>query len=149
MNSETPREWLSAPSLSRTAAFSSSTLIPEADPTCSAPRAAALEPHSSLHDNLAREVFEETGLGIEIGAPCLVNEFHDPDRRFHQVEIFFRARVISGEANPHWQDPDGVVTARHWVTRDQMGSLRVKPSTLADIAFEGGFTYDPLEAIVG
>ena len=34
---------------------------------------------SSLPDNLKREVFEETGLHVAVGSPCLVNEFHDPD----------------------------------------------------------------------
>ena len=33
---------------------------------------------TALPENLAREVMEECGIAIAIGAPCLVNEFHDP-----------------------------------------------------------------------
>ena len=55
------------------------------------------EPGQSLPDNLAREVYEETGLLTEVGAPCLVNEFHNPADDFHQVEVFFRCRIIAGE----------------------------------------------------
>ena len=45
------------------------------------------EPHQSLPQNLAREVHEETGLSVRVDAPCLLNEFHDPNGTFHQVEI--------------------------------------------------------------
>ncbi len=38
-------------------------------------------PGKSLHDNLIREVHEETGLTVTVGLPCLINEFHDPVTR--------------------------------------------------------------------
>ena len=50
--------------------------------------------HSSLPDNLIREVFEETGLTINVGEMVLVNEFHDPGRDFHQVDIYFRCSIV-------------------------------------------------------
>lgn len=102
----------------------------------------------SLPDNLVREVHEETGLSIEVGAPCLVNEFHDPERGFHQVEIFFRCRLSQGAVNDGWQDPEGIVTRRRWVARDEIAGLRVKPGRLAEIAWGRGFSYDPLEPLV-
>ena len=52
---------------------------------------------ASLPDNLQREVHEETGLTIAVGAPALVNEFHDPKSGFHQVEVFFRCTITRGE----------------------------------------------------
>lgn len=106
-----------------------------------------VEPHSSLPDNLIREVHEETGLQIEVGAVCLVNEFHDPDAQKHQVDVYFRARVIAGTLDPNWRDPDLTVTDRRWVTRSEMAALRVKPDSLEALAFgeDGGITYDPLE----
>ena len=55
-----------------------------------------VEKHSSLADNLVREVYEETGLTVEVGAPCLVNEFHSEASGFHQVDMFFRCRVREG-----------------------------------------------------
>ena len=110
-----------------------------------------VETGTSLPQNLAREVFEETGLSIDVGAPCLVNEFHDPKSGFHQVEIFFRCTVIgSDHVDPAWQDPENIVTQHVWATQEALGVLLVKPSSLATLAFGSPYeiTYDPLEPIV-
>lgn len=109
-----------------------------------------VELHSSLPDNLKREVLEETGLEIEVGPVCLINEFHDPDGSFHQVDIYFRCQVLRGEIDPGWQDPERVVTHRRWVSRDELSDVTVKPDSLAKIAFGDGpeITYDPLEPIL-
>lgn len=107
-----------------------------------------VEPHQSLPDNLAREVMEETGLTVAVGPPCLVNEFHDPAGAFHQVDIYFRCAILAGDPDGAWTDPEGVVTHRRWVTRAGIAALRVKPDSLAAIAWEGGFGYDPLEPIL-
>jgi 8-oxo-dGTP pyrophosphatase MutT (NUDIX family) len=56
-----------------------------------------VEPHVSLPDNLAREVHEETGLSIAVGPLRLVNEFHDPEGAYHQVDLMFRATVTAGD----------------------------------------------------
>ncbi len=106
------------------------------------------EMHVGLPANLAREVYEETGLSITVGAPCLVNEFHAPDRGFHQVEIFFRCSLTSGTLSDDWRDPEGIVTRRRWFDADELASVRLKPDRLPDIAFSAGIAYDPLENIV-
>ena len=110
------------------------------------------DPHSSLADNLIREFHEETGLGIAVGAPCLVNEFHDKRRDFHQVDVFFRVSLISGDPLQDWTDPEGIVTKRRLVRREQMADIPVKPDSLAEIAWGavtlGGVFYDPLEPIL-
>ena len=106
------------------------------------------EQGASLPDNLIREVFEETGLTVRVGPPCLVNEFHNPDDGFHQVEIFFRCSVESGEISDDWRDPEAIVTSRRFVTREEMTGLRYKPDSLADVAFARGMGYDPLERLV-
>jgi len=106
------------------------------------------EPHAALPDNLAREVFEETGLRIAVGAPALVNEFHAPDRDFHQVDIYFRCRALS-DMPKVWTDPEGVVTERQFFTRTELDSIRYKPDSLPDVAWETAaqIAYDPLEPL--
>jgi ADP-ribose pyrophosphatase len=109
-----------------------------------------VEPHSSLPDNLIREVHEETGIAIRVGEPCLVNEFHDPGGPFHQVDVYFRATVLAMPKGPDWTDPEGVVNRRRWVTEAELRALRFKPDSLPEVAFHpgAGLLYDPLEPIV-
>lgn len=101
----------------------------------------------SLPDNLAREVREETGLTVTVGAPALINEFHDPDTGFHQVDVFFRCTVTSGTLSADWTDPEGVVTERRLFSRADLSRIRFKPDSLADVAWGDGLLYDPLEVI--
>ena len=108
------------------------------------------EPGISLPQNLRREVMEETGLTVEVGAPALINEFHDPASGFHQVDIFFRCRITDGVLDPLWRDPEGVVTERHFFARADLdlGRIRFKPDSLAGAAWGEGLLYDPLERLV-
>ena len=109
---------------------------------------ATSEPGSSLPDNLAREVMEETGLAIEVGLPALINEFHDPVTGFHQVDLFFHATITEGTLSDTWADPEGVVTERRFVSRTELAALRHKPDSLATVAWGAGLLYDPLEVVV-
>lgn len=108
-----------------------------------------VEPGQSLPENLIREVAEETGLAIIVSAPILVNEFHDPERGFHQVEIIFRASLP--DSTPiTLEDPEGVVNRFCWATRAELANLRHKPGMLARAVWgQHAAWYDPLERIVG
>lgn len=107
-----------------------------------------VDPHASLPENLSREVREETGLTIVVGAPFLVNEFHDPDRRFHQVEIHFRA-TLTGPDRLTLADPEGIVNRARWVTRAELATLRHKPDSLAQAIWSPDMAgYDALERII-
>ncbi|MDE0524551.1 MAG: NUDIX domain-containing protein [Boseongicola sp.] len=104
----------------------------------------------SLPDNLVREIHEETGLTVQVGPVVLVNEFNDPAGAFHQVDVFFRCQLVSGDPDGEWTDVGGVVTRTLWLTRDELARHRYKPDSLPDVAWGigGEAVYDALEPIV-
>lgn len=107
-----------------------------------------VEAGQSLPENLIREVAEETGLYIKVGAPILVNEFHDPDSDFHQVELIFRATLLD-ENRITLNDPEGVVNRFCWASRQDLRTLRHKPDMLAQAVWgQHAAWYDPMETIV-
>ena len=110
-----------------------------------------VETGSSLPDNLIREIHEETGLTVSVGEVAMVNEFHDPGRGFHQVDVYFRCTYVSGDPDGDWTDPEGVVTERNWLSRADLATRRYKPDSLADVAWGIPGTaafYDPLEPLL-
>lgn len=107
-----------------------------------------VERGASLPENLAREFQEETGLIVKVGLPCLINEFHDPGSTFHQVDIYFRCTLISGQIDHGWRDPEGVVTHRRLVSAQEIKTLKVKPDSLGAAAWGQSLLYDPLEPIL-
>ncbi|WP_193140330.1 MULTISPECIES: NUDIX domain-containing protein [unclassified Meridianimarinicoccus] len=94
-----------------------------------------VETGQSLTETLRREVHEETGLVVEPDGICHVSEFHNAATGFHQVELFFRARILSGDPLAPWTDPAGVVTQRCLATPDDLSRLRFKPDILPELAF--------------
>jgi ADP-ribose pyrophosphatase YjhB (NUDIX family) len=108
-----------------------------------------VEAGASLPDNLTREIHEETGLRVDVGAPCLVNEFHDPVRGFHQIDVFFRCRLAGGTLAPDWRDPENVVTERRFFARPELARIRLKPDSLPAVAWgeDPSLLYDPLELL--
>lgn len=122
---------------------------PGRESTLWCPPGGGVESGASLPENLAREVREECGLEIAVGAPCLVNEFHDPGSTYHQVDIYFRAELRGGAEIGDWLDTEGVVNRHRWVTEAELRALWFKPDSLPDVAFGGvGVFYDALEPIV-
>lgn len=109
------------------------------------------EAGQSLPQNLVREVHEETGLTITVGRPVLVNEFHDPDTGFHQIDLFFRCALAAGDLDDTWIDPEAIVTQRRFFSQSELaaGHVRFKPDSLPDAAWgTDAAHYDPLETIL-
>lgn len=94
-----------------------------------------------------RSAYEETGLTVAVGAPCLVNEFHDPKGSFHQVDLYFHCTILAGRLDATWRDPEGVVTERRFFSRAELSAIRFKPDSLPAAAWGEGILYDPLEPI--
>lgn len=94
-----------------------------------------VESGSSLSDNLIREVHEETGLTIAPGPLCHVSEFHNPETGYHQVDLFFLARLTTTDLRRDWRDPAGVVTKRRFFAAEELGGVRFLPSVLPALAF--------------
>jgi 8-oxo-dGTP diphosphatase len=87
-----------------------------------------VETGEKLVEAAAREVREETGLDVEIGAPIDRAEVirHDGDGRVerHYVIIVFAGRYISGEARAG-DDADAV----DWVDLSEVGHYELTPDT--------------------
>lgn len=95
-----------------------------------------MEAGQSLTANLEREVLEETGLAITTGPLIHVSEFADMTGDFHQVELYFRARVDPGATPPtDWRDPAGNVVRHVRATEVECATLDLSPPTLIAIAF--------------
>ncbi len=94
-----------------------------------------VERGQSLAANLVREVREETGLGIRPGRLLAVEEFHNPDTGFHQVEILFRARLLDPVEAARLADPEHVVNRLCWAAPYALATLRLKPDSLPHLAF--------------
>ncbi|MEM1363209.1 MAG: NUDIX domain-containing protein [Pseudomonadota bacterium] len=101
-----------------------------------------VERGSSLTENLAREIYEETGCYVRIGPLCLVSEFHNPEDRFHQVDLFFRATLSTAPPQGAWTDPTGVVSRRRFFAPDELSDLHMTPPELARIAFDPASTVE-------
>ena len=55
-----------------------------------------------------------------------------------------------GALTDDWKDPEGIVSHRRWVSREEMTALQVKPDSLAHVAWDAPEStfYDLLEPIV-
>ena len=94
------------------------------------------ERHTSLAENLIREVHEETGLLVDVGSLALVDEFHEPEEGIHQVNLFFRCRIAQGVLDPHWRDPDGTVHDRRFFAPEELEAIHFRPISLGRVAFD-------------
>lgn len=82
-----------------------------------------LEMNETLAQAVAREVREETGLVVEVGAlACVVERISEG---YHYVILDYLARVIGGELAPASD-----VRAARWVTSDDLAALALTDGLL-------------------
>jgi 8-oxo-dGTP diphosphatase len=61
------------------------------------PPGGGVDSGETLSEALVRELHEELALEVEVGALVLASDAISPDRDRHIVNLFFTARVLSGE----------------------------------------------------
>lgn len=91
-----------------------------------------LEYAESLHDGVRREVYEETGLQVNVGDVLAVCEFVYPARTYHTVETIFRCTIEAGHISQDWVDTGGPVKDRRFFTLEELQNLNVFPRFLRD-----------------
>lgn len=91
-----------------------------------------LAPGESLRECVVREVYEETGLKVEVGNLVYVAEFWEEEFHRHKVECFFLATLEAGQRAEGWKDLDGLVEHMRFVTEEEW-SVSVYPEFLRQL----------------
>jgi len=87
-----------------------------------------------------REVFEETGLRVELSRIVYIREFIDLENNTHNLELFLAAQSFSGELtmkNIPGSGPDEhYIKDVKWLSRETVKDLVVFPEILKDKFWE-------------
>jgi ADP-ribose pyrophosphatase YjhB (NUDIX family) len=94
-----------------------------------------LAPGESLKECVAREVYEETGLKVEVGNLVYVSEFWEHEFNQHKVECFFLATLEAGQLTGGWKDLDGLVEHMRFFSEEEW-SVSVHPEFLRQLDVE-------------
>jgi 8-oxo-dGTP pyrophosphatase MutT (NUDIX family) len=93
----------------------------------------------TLEECLVREVEEELGITVEVGALMYLREIIEERHRgtdlpagFHQVEVFFDCVLPDGEEPNMGQVADAHQVGHAWVELDRLKDLLFFPLALAD-----------------
>lgn len=78
----------------------------------------------TLEEALTREVLEETGLEVSVGAPVLLSDTIDPSGTRHVINLTFRATVIGGALS---KPADPRVEAVDLVPVSEVSGLDLRP----------------------
>lgn len=101
------------------------------------PPGGGLEPHDrSILDCAVREVYEETGLEVQVGRLIYLREFLENNPAVHHLELYFLAENFTGELtleNIRGKGPDeDLIQDLAWLAQDDLQDLTVYPEMLLD-----------------
>ncbi len=85
-----------------------------------------------------REVHEETGLQATAHDVIAVDEFYSPSYKIHQINLYTRCELASGDLPVNWKDTaaTGHVAKSAFHTRQQLAALpRAYPEYMAELAW--------------
>ncbi|MCH4887858.1 NUDIX domain-containing protein [Acidaminobacter sp. JC074] len=97
--------------------------------------------NESIHEALKRECLEEIGAQVEVNELIYITEYM-ADRHegsihqagFHQVDLFFRCKRVSGFNNP--VEIDDTQVGFEWVDLDQLEAIALYPLAIRDRLME-------------
>lgn len=101
------------------------------------PPGGGVEPDdASIFDCAHREVFEETGLHVDLSNIVYIREFLDQENRTRNLELFLASRSFSGDLtirNVQGSGPDEhYIRDVRWVPRDELQGMVVYPEVLKE-----------------
>lgn len=96
-----------------------------------------IEFEESVEEGVVREVKEETGYDVELGAPIVTDSFTDidPDRArpFKSVRILYAAEIVGGRLGT--LEVGGTTDRAEWVRFDDLDDLDERPhADIVDLA---------------
>jgi len=78
------------------------------------PPGGRLEGYEDLRTCVAREVYEETGFVVQVGALLYVQECMDIRDHIHKIHFYFQTEIEQGTLTEHWCDTGGTVQYRRF-----------------------------------
>jgi len=91
---------------------------------------------ASIFDCARREVFEETGLQVDLSRVVYIREFLDQENGARNLELFLASRAFSGDltiTNVQGSGPDEhFIRDVRWVPRGELSGMIVYPEVLKD-----------------
>ena len=95
------------------------------------PPGGSLEGNESIFECAKREVFEETGLNVELDRILYIQEFWEPG--YHFCKFFILCKAFSGTltlANKGREE--SFLTDAHFFSKDDLGKITVHPKILKE-----------------
>ena len=96
------------------------------------PPGGGLEFGETMTECLQREFKEETGLRVDVGSLCFMNELVKPP--FHAVEFYFSVQQAGGSlqkgSDPELSIDDQLLEEVRWISIEKLNEMNVVPDRL-------------------